>query len=103
MASDLNVGFGSWQQRRAIETPKNRMLHFNAGVSVSLRSNDLPCHMSAEHIGQLKVGTWFAPFVVAGRFKRSEKRASVLDVLSNGFRSECGLRLLAATPCHRNP
>jgi hypothetical protein len=70
-----NVGFGSRQQRRAIETFKNRMLRFNAGVSVSLRSNDLTCHMSAEHIGQLKVGTWFAQLVVAGRFKRSEKRS----------------------------
>ena len=41
--------------------------------------------MNCEHIGQLKVGTRFAPFVVTGGFKRSEKRTASTNVLPNSF------------------
>ena len=80
-----NAVLGSGQQGGAIETLQNWMRLLDARVTVSLRADDLACGVNCEHIGQLKVGTRFAPFVVTGGFKRSEKRTASTNVLPNSF------------------
>src|SRR5260370_23420456 len=69
-----DAALGCGQQGCAIETLKNWMRLLDAGVTVSLRSDDFPGDVCAKDIGQLKVRTWFAPFVVMRGFKRIGKR-----------------------------
>ena len=57
----------------------------DAGVAIPLRPNNLPCRVNSEYIGQLKIRSRIAPFVVTGAFKRREKGATSTNVLPNNF------------------
>src|SRR5262249_34438260 len=91
-----NPILGSWQHSSAVEALEHGMLLFNAGITISARADDLPCHLCTEDAGQLKIGPEVAPLGIARSFKGGEKGASVLDVLANGIALSitevCGIR-----------